>query len=223
MAKWMIDAGHGGRDTGFISNQLIEKDIVLEITKEVKKILESNNEDVVLSRKDDTFLEVYKRAELANSYFVDYFISIHMNSSSDESIAGTEVYIFDNDGISEVIGKYVKDSLVEGLKTNDRGIHISNSTILRESNMPTIIVKCDYLSNLDVAKKLNIKTIAQCIGQALLKYIQNSNKGKCDEKNNKINGWKLCIGYFNDYVLAQDTLKELKNNGFEDAYIIPED
>ncbi len=89
----VLDPGHGGRDPGAISPEgLREKNIVLEIAKELKGYLERQGIEVILTRSDDRFVSLWRRTHLANLKKADLFISIHVNSSRHEEAKGFELY-----------------------------------------------------------------------------------------------------------------------------------
>ncbi len=89
----VLDAGHGGHDPGNLGNGYLEKNIALNIVLNVGKILEQNpNIKVVYTRKDDTFIDLFVRGEIANKANADLFVSVHCDShSSDAHGAGTFV------------------------------------------------------------------------------------------------------------------------------------
>ncbi|MBL7110543.1 MAG: N-acetylmuramoyl-L-alanine amidase [Bacteroidales bacterium] len=91
----VLDAGHGGKDPGALGKKSREKDIVLSITLKVGKYIEENFEDVkvIYTRKKDEFIELHKRADIANSNKADLFISIHANGSYQTSAYGTETFV----------------------------------------------------------------------------------------------------------------------------------
>jgi N-acetylmuramoyl-L-alanine amidase len=93
IGKIVIDAGHGGHDTGTIGpNGLCEKDLVLDVAKRLGKQLERLGAEVVYTRTDDTFIPLETRTAIANQQQADLFISIHANSSSDPDARGVETY-----------------------------------------------------------------------------------------------------------------------------------
>jgi N-acetylmuramoyl-L-alanine amidase len=116
----IIDAGHGGKDPGSPGKIISEKDVVLAIALKAGKYIEDNFKDVkvIYTRKTDVFVELYKRAEIANSNKADLFISIHANGSENSQVTGTE-------------------SLVLGLHRAGENFEVAkkeNSVILREDN-----------------------------------------------------------------------------------------
>jgi N-acetylmuramoyl-L-alanine amidase len=93
----VIDAGHGGRDPGAIGrNGLKEKDVVLDIALKLKRLLESENIKVVMTRETDNFVSLWRRAYIANNSGADFFISIHANASRSRYSYGFEVYYLSN-------------------------------------------------------------------------------------------------------------------------------
>lgn len=89
----VLDAGHGGHDPGNLGNGYLEKNIALRIVLKVGEILEKNpNIKVIYTRKDDTFVDLFLRGEIANKANADLFVSVHCDShSSDAHGAGTFV------------------------------------------------------------------------------------------------------------------------------------
>jgi N-acetylmuramoyl-L-alanine amidase len=94
IGKIVIDAGHGGHDTGTIGpNGLMEKDLVLDVALKLGKLLEDRlGAEVIYTRDDDTFIPLETRTAIANKEGADLFISIHANSSGDPSARGIETY-----------------------------------------------------------------------------------------------------------------------------------
>ena len=90
----VVDAGHGGWDLGTVGRKgLLEKDLVLEIAQRLGKILESRlGSEVVYTRRDDNYLPLDQRAEVANEARADLFVSIHANYSDYPSARGVETY-----------------------------------------------------------------------------------------------------------------------------------
>lgn len=90
----VIDAGHGGHDTGTIGvNGSLEKDLVLDVALRVGKLVQERlGADVVYTRSDDTFVPLEERTAIANRDHADLFLSIHANSSPASEVAGVETY-----------------------------------------------------------------------------------------------------------------------------------
>jgi N-acetylmuramoyl-L-alanine amidase len=84
----VIDAGHGGKDPGAHGSYSFEKNVTLAIAKKVERLLKKDMQDVnvVMTRTTDRFVELNKRAEIANRINANLFISIHCNSSPCEKM-----------------------------------------------------------------------------------------------------------------------------------------
>ncbi len=95
IGRIVIDAGHGGHDTGTIGpTGLMEKDLCLDVALRLGKIIQQRlpGADVVYTRSDDTFIPLEERTHIANEAKADLFISIHANSSHDHGARGIETY-----------------------------------------------------------------------------------------------------------------------------------
>ena len=94
IGRIVIDAGHGGHDSGTLgAGGIEEKDVVLDVALRLGKLLHDRlGAEVVYTRDDDTFVPLETRTAIANKAQADLFISVHANSSSDVSVKGVEVY-----------------------------------------------------------------------------------------------------------------------------------
>jgi N-acetylmuramoyl-L-alanine amidase len=90
----MLDAGHGGWDLGTVGRQgLLEKDLVLDVTQRLAKLLQARlGSEVVFTRTDDSYLPLDQRADLANQSQADLFVSVHANYSNSATARGVETY-----------------------------------------------------------------------------------------------------------------------------------
>ncbi|WP_125488014.1 N-acetylmuramoyl-L-alanine amidase [Edaphobacter aggregans] len=94
IGRIVIDAGHGGHDSGTLGvDGLEEKDVVLDVALRLGKILHDRlGAEIIYTRSDDTFIPLETRTAIANKSQADLFLSIHANSSSDASARGVETY-----------------------------------------------------------------------------------------------------------------------------------
>jgi len=94
IGRIVIDAGHGGHDSGTLGvGGIEEKDVVLDVALRLGKLLHDRlGAEIVYTRADDTFIPLETRTAIANKAQADLFISIHANSSQDASARGVEVY-----------------------------------------------------------------------------------------------------------------------------------
>ena len=106
IGRIVIDAGHGGHDTGTIGpSGLMEKDLCLDVALRLGKIIQQRlpSAEVVYTRDDDTFIPLERRTEIANEAKADLFISIHANSSQDHQARGIETYYLNFTGSSDAM------------------------------------------------------------------------------------------------------------------------
>lgn len=224
LAKWVLDAGHGGKDSGAVGkNGRRESDIVLEAVYEAKRLLERNGEIVLLTRASDIYLDVMDRVEIANNWEADYFVSFHMNSFIDNSVTGTEIVIFEKGHKSEELARFLKDELLANLKSKDRGIKEASYTTLRQTKMPSVIIEAEFLSNEDIEKNFSAIKYGHMVARACLTMV---NKVLIDipvkkPKTPTREGWRICIGYYIDYETAEEEVIRLQSEGFKDAYVVP--
>ena len=91
----VLDAGHGGHDTGALGRNSREKDITLAIVLKLRDLIHEKMPDmkVILTRDDDNFVELFRRAHIANENKADLFISVHCNSTHGSSASGVETFV----------------------------------------------------------------------------------------------------------------------------------
>jgi N-acetylmuramoyl-L-alanine amidase len=120
IGKIVIDAGHGGHDTGTIGpNGLFEKDVVLDVAKRLGRLLESRlGAEVIYTRQDDTFIPLETRTAIANREQADLFISIHANSSRDSDARGVETYYLNFTSSAEALEVAARENAV-----SEKSIH----------------------------------------------------------------------------------------------------
>ena len=120
IGKIVIDAGHGGHDTGTIGpNGLLEKDLVLDVARRLGRLLESRlGAEVIYTRQDDTFIPLETRTAIANRERADLFISIHANSSRDSYARGVETYYLNFTSSPEALEVAARENAV-----SEKSIH----------------------------------------------------------------------------------------------------
>ena len=176
----LIDAGHGGNDKGAMTRdgKIYEKDLVLEMAKDIAMNLSTEDDmQVIVSRTDDTYLSLSDRSKLANEQEVDLFVSIHLNSQQGSTDAsGIETYYTtDSKDGSKELAESVQKSMISYVEARDRGVKESRFQVLLECNMPSILVEAGFLSNPEEAKKIQNKEyqsqLAEGIAQGIISYL----------------------------------------------------
>jgi N-acetylmuramoyl-L-alanine amidase len=122
IGRIVIDAGHGGHDTGTIGpTGLMEKDLCLDIALRLGKIIQQKlpGADIVFTRSDDTFIPLEERTHIANEARADLFISIHANSSPDHGARGVETYYLNLKGSAEAMEVAARENAVSQENIHD--------------------------------------------------------------------------------------------------------
>ena len=166
----VLDAGHGGHDPGNLGNGYLEKNIALNIVLKVGEILSKNKDiKVIYTRKDDTFIDLYVRGEIANKANADLFVSVHCDShTSDAHGAGT---------------------FVLGLHANKQNFEIAkkeNSVIYLEDNYETRYADYDINSPESVIGLTIMQEEFLDQSIALAKKIQDNMSGKLKRNDRKV-------------------------------------
>lgn len=180
----VIDPGHGGEDTGAISqNNVNEKDVVLDISLKLGEKLEENNFKVYFTRKSDKALgntvrsDIINRAKFINARNADIFLSIHLNGSDVESAKGVESYSRFLDDKSYLLAESIQDELSSIEYTKDRGIKETDEKslgILRYTNITGVLLELGFITNSEDEKYLISEEgqdiIVDCILNGILNY-----------------------------------------------------
>lgn len=179
----VIDAGHGGDDPGKIGiNNALEKEINLQIAKEIKKCLEKAGITVVMTRENDSSLknskaeDMRERVKIIDESKAKIAVSIHQNSFSSETEKGAQVFYYSESEEGIKIAQILQNHLKILNPDNKREIKENNSYfLLKRTKTPTVIVECGFLSNWEEAEKLTEteyqKEIAQVISEGILAYM----------------------------------------------------
>jgi N-acetylmuramoyl-L-alanine amidase len=159
IGRIVIDAGHGGHDTGTIGpTGLMEKDLCLDVALRLGKIIEQRlpGADVVYTRSDDTFVPLEERTNIANQAKADLFLSIHANSSRDHDARGIETYYLNLKGSAEAMEVAARENA-----TAQEGVH----------DLQDIVRQIARTEKIDESKEL-----AEDIQDSLSKRVQKSSK-----------------------------------------------
>ena len=221
------DAGHGGSDSGATGNGLLEKDVTLKLSKYFAEILTQDYKGVVVkqSRTDDRFLSLSARADKANDWGADYFISFHINAFNG-SANGFESFIY-NGSVSNNTKKYQDIMHEEIMKVNDlsdRGQKRANFAVVRETAMPAILTENGFIDNKHDAKKLKDNDYLYKVAKAHAKGVarifnlkkENDQTDDTTQQEGKLH--EVIAGTFSRYTNAKKQESIVKDKGFE-AYV----
>lgn len=172
----VVDPGHGGRDPGAIYQDAFEKNITLDISRRLAKLLKKAGANVILTRDSDVFVDLHDRPRLANDANADLFVSIHCNAMPKPNIGqGTETYYLRNDSVLMALS--LQESLHGKLQLRDGGIRRRNFCVVRETNMPAVLVEVAYLNTDSEYKLLTDGSFRQKAAEAIFEGLRNYMEG----------------------------------------------
>ena len=159
ISRIVIDAGHGGHDTGTIGpTGLMEKDLCLDVALRLGKLIQQKlpGAEIVYTRSDDTFIPLEERTRIANEAKADLFISIHANSSPDHGARGIETYYLNLKGSPDAMAVAARENAA-----SQEGIH----------DLEDVVKKIARTEKIDESKEF-----AEDVQDSLSKRIQKSAK-----------------------------------------------
>lgn len=172
-----LDAGHGGKDPGCSYGDNIESTQVLEMALVVRDAMEEAGITVIMTRNDDTFVELEERAAIANAANADYFISIHRNTLESGHANGIELYYAPGSSDETVsFAETIESKLVDAGVSRDRGAAEGNLVVCRLSQMPAVLVEMGYVIDEEDNRLFyeNMDAYAQALTEAVLESYQAS-------------------------------------------------
>ena len=201
-----LDPGHGGKQTGTLDGSRQEKKYTLLLAQELRDQLVRAGLRVNLTRTTDTLIDLPVRPDMARRRGADLFISLHFNgaSSSKNEVKGIEVYCLTPAGASSTnargegagagpmpgnrnneknmfLAYQVHKSLVKSLPTEDRGVRRARFAVLRDAQMPAVLIEGGYMSHPSESKKISDpayrRQMAHAIVDGLLAYKRQVDTG----------------------------------------------
>ena len=171
--KVFIDAGHGGSDPGALGFGYRESDLNLQIAKKIESKLKSRGIDVKMSRTSDIYYSLSERAEMANDYGADAFVSIHQNSAESASANGIETYYNRNKEEEKPLSNDVQTQVINKTGATNRGVKNAEFTVLVKSNMISALVECGFISNESEVKNLSDSDYQDKLATGIADGIEN--------------------------------------------------
>lgn len=172
----VIDAGHGGKDSGAHVRGLMEKHLALDISKRLCSELQSGFK-VVLLRSDDRFIELDERVRLANLRSDAVLVSIHLNFGR-RSTSGPETFYWRTDSYSLARRVQLHLSAAIPNESDNAGLVRRRLRLTRNPTIPCILVECGYLTNAREAGLLSTAAYRERLAEAIARGIrEQSSKG----------------------------------------------
>jgi N-acetylmuramoyl-L-alanine amidase len=188
----VIDPGHGGPDGGAGDEEVLEKDVALDVSLKIRDYLQEQGALVIMTREEDKDLagedvkgyrnrkvaDLKERLNMINSSDADLFLSIHLNAIPSSKWSGAQTFFSPQKEDNEIAAKFIQDELIENLENTTRQAKpLSSVYILKYAEKPGALVEIGFLSN--PAEKKNLmddeyqNKIAASIYKGVNRYFSN--------------------------------------------------
>ncbi|MEO8044430.1 MAG: N-acetylmuramoyl-L-alanine amidase [Spartobacteria bacterium] len=201
----VLDAGHGGKDSGAMCGTVLEKDLTLDVAQRAELLLRTAGYATILTRDSDRYLTLAERAAVGNEEDDSLFVSIHFNDGERAAASGVETYYAeraasassrffswlpflqraDNGALaskSESLASCIQASLVERTNAVDRGIKTEQFYVIANVRHPAALVEGGFITNKSDVMKLATteyrQQIALAISDGVQRYRETSRAGK---------------------------------------------
>jgi N-acetylmuramoyl-L-alanine amidase len=195
----VLDAGHGGYDQGALGTFGSEKDFAFDVVMRARDLLTRAGYSVRLTRSSDVFLPLESRANFANRQRNAIFVSVHFNAGRPDSegietfglapqgVPSTNDYVPSINDFRPCVGN-VRDSenialatamhtaLITKMRTYDRGIKRARFVVLRDINIPGVLIEGGFLSNSQDGIRIATPQYRQLLAQSILQGVQSYNR-----------------------------------------------
>lgn len=145
----VIDAGHGGHDSGAFTRgrraRYLEKDMTLDVARRLEPKLRAAGFRTVMTRRTDRFVTLDGRVAISNAQRDSVFVSIHFNDARRRAVHGAETY--HNGRGTWQLAERIERSLASMPGGANRGVRTARYRVLRKSRGPALLVECGFLSN----------------------------------------------------------------------------
>src|SRR5690625_2782776 len=160
----VLDAGHGGKDGGAVGvNGTIEKDITYLTAEHIKQELQKYDAKVQFTRMGDIFVELEDRVLME---YADLFISIHYDGFESEEVNGITTYYYHQR--DERVARTIHQKIMnEEMDARDRGVSHGDYYVLRENQVPAVLLELGYITNPQDEERMNQEDFQQHIAQAV--------------------------------------------------------
>lgn len=193
----VIDAGHGGQDSGAIRDGVLEKDLTLDVAQRLGEVLRANGLKTIFTRPTDEYVSLAKRAADANEQRDCVFVSIHFDEGNRAAATGVNTYyairqrgkwpqlpswlpfvqqvsVEPANFESQSLAGFVQQALVARTRAVDRGTRSEQFYVIANVSHPAVLVEGGFLTNDDDMKKLRTEDyrqlLAQAIGDGIMRY-----------------------------------------------------
>lgn len=191
----ILDAGHGGHDSGAKGPLGAEKEAALDVVIRAKKLLEENGFNVRLTRMTDVFIPLEKRPAMANKYPNAIFVSVHFNKSNIGGASGIETYALAPRGVPSMdeenlsysdfkpypghqrdseniaLATAMHSSLLRHLRLYDRGIKRARFVVIRDIDIPGVLLEGGFMNHPLDARQISNSAYRDAFARAILEGV----------------------------------------------------
>jgi N-acetylmuramoyl-L-alanine amidase len=178
----ILDPGHGGRDPGAIGiGGIQEKEINLDISRQVQQALQQQGVTALLTRTGDQEIDLDPRVTMAEQAHADLFVSIHSNAIdlSRPDVNGLETYYYTS-GLD--LARTIHARILREMDMRDRGVRQARFYVLRYTSMPSVLVETGFVTGSEDAARFNNSAareqLARAIAGGILDYIRQAGIGR---------------------------------------------
>ena len=175
----VLDPGHGGPDPGAVGiGGIRETDIVLDVSRQVRDILERSGVQVVMTRNAEVDVDLQPRVDIAERANATIFVSVHANaiSMSRPEVNGIETYYFSS-GLD--LARVIHSNLLQSTGSRDRGVRRARFFVLRRTSMPSVLLELGFVTGREDAPRLataeHRRVLADAIARGILQYLGRRN------------------------------------------------
>lgn len=176
----VVDAGHGGKDTGARGGKSFEKQHTLDLAHRLAKYLRARGATVLMTREDDRYITLQGRVDFANSRRADLFISVHINASVNKSARGTETFYYTAPSLP--LAREIHKKFAPATGFPNRGVSSARFYVVRKTWMPSVLLECGFVSNSseEAAMMTTVwrERTAQAVAQGVAQYAVTYGKAR---------------------------------------------
>jgi N-acetylmuramoyl-L-alanine amidase len=194
----VLDAGHGGQDSGAMCGTVLEKDLTLDLAQRVERLLQSEGVAALMTRNGDTFVSLSDRARFTNRIRDCILVSIHFNDGERALASGVETYYAEHQNVpvpmlvrwipflpksapvnsanveSQSLAGFIQEAVVARTHALDRGAKARQFYVIANVTHPAVLVEGGFLSNKEEIAKLGSAEyrdqLAAAIAEGILRY-----------------------------------------------------
>lgn len=171
----IIDPGHGGHDKGGQWGRVYEKHLALDTSIRLESHLKKMGYNTVLTRRSDYFVSLPGRMNVANKYRNAIFISIHYNYTWKQHVSGIETFYHSKQ--SHKLAQDVHRGMLNRVKVNDRGVKYARYYVIRNCNLPSILVEGGFVSNSNERNRMKTAWFRDAVARGIADGVQRFRRG----------------------------------------------